>query len=52
MGGKALMGVPNTVLPLMKAFMMKFVTFDGKRQENTFEDLKKKATGNETTEDG
>lgn len=25
-GGKALTGVPNTVLPLMKAFMMKLVT--------------------------
>ncbi len=41
--GKALTGVPNSVLPLMKAFMMKLVTVlmtknkDVRRQENTFE---------------
>lgn len=32
MGGKALCGVPNTRLPLIKAFMMKLVT-EGKRWE-------------------
>lgn len=43
-GGKAFTGVPNTVLPLMKAFMMKLVTV--LKQEHALEKAKRQKLNN------